>query len=48
MNLAYRLAPQELLTLFHPLRLLVYREEGNVGDTMRGWRNEALLVAQKE
>lgn len=48
MNPAYRLAPQELLTLFHPLRLLVYREEGNVGDTTRGWRNEALLVAQKE
>ena len=47
MNPAYRLAPQELLTLFHPLRILVYREEGNVGDTTRGWRNEALLVAQK-
>jgi SAM-dependent methyltransferase len=48
MNPTYRLALQELLTLFHPLRLLVYREEGNVGDTTRGWRNEALLVAQKE
>ena len=47
-NPAHRLAPQELLTLFHPLRLLVYREEGNVGDTTGGWRNEALLVAQKE
>jgi tellurite methyltransferase len=48
MNPAYRLAPQELLALFHPLRLLVYREEGNVGGTTRGWRNEALLVVQKE
>jgi tellurite methyltransferase len=48
MHPVYRLVPQELLTLFHPLRLLVYREEGNVGDTTRGWRNEALLVAQKE
>lgn len=47
MNPAYRLAPQELLRLFHPLRILVYREEGSVGDTTRGWRNEALLVAQK-
>jgi SAM-dependent methyltransferase len=47
MNPAYRLAPQELFTLFHPLRILVYREEGNVGDTTCGWRNEALLVAQK-
>jgi SAM-dependent methyltransferase len=44
---AYRLAPQELFTLFHPLRILVYREEGSGGDTTRGWRNEALLVAQK-
>jgi len=44
---AYRLAPQELLALFHPLHILVYREEGRVGDTRRGWRNEALLVAQK-
>ena len=46
-NPAYRLAPQELLTLFQPLRVLVYRAEGCVGDTTRGWRNEALLVAQK-
>jgi tellurite methyltransferase len=47
-NPAYRLATQELLTLFHPLRILVYREEGSVGDTTRGLRNEAMLVAQKE
>jgi tellurite methyltransferase len=47
MNPDYRLAPQELLRLFQPLRLRVYREEGSVGDTTRGWRNEALLVAQK-
>jgi SAM-dependent methyltransferase len=47
MNPAYRLAPQELFRLFHPLRILVYREEGSVGDTTRGLRNEALLVAQK-
>jgi 2-polyprenyl-3-methyl-5-hydroxy-6-metoxy-1,4-benzoquinol methylase len=46
-NPAYRLAPQELCTLFHPLRILVYREEGSVGDRTRGLRNEALLVAQK-
>jgi hypothetical protein len=46
-NPAYRLAPQELLTLFQPLRVLVYREEGRVGNTTCGWRNEALLVAQK-
>ena len=46
-NPAYRLAPQELLSLFQPLHVLVYREEGRVGDTTRGWRNEAMLVAQK-
>ena len=47
MNPASRLATQELVTLFHPLRILVYREEGHIGDTTRGVRNEAMLVAQK-
>ena len=46
-NPVYRLAPQELFTLFQPLHVLVYREEGRVGDTTRGWRHEAMLVAQK-
>ena len=46
-NPAYRLAPQELLTLFQPLHVLVYRAEGRVGDTTHGLRNEAMLVAQK-
>lgn len=44
---AYRLVDQELLSLFLPLHLLVYREEGRVGDTTRGWRNEAMFVGQK-
>ncbi|MDH3603276.1 MAG: class I SAM-dependent methyltransferase [Candidatus Tectomicrobia bacterium] len=44
---AYRLAEQELLSLFCPLQLLVYREEGRVGDIARGWRNEAMFVGQK-
>lgn len=43
----WRLADGELLSLFAPLRPLVYREEGLVGDTADGFRNEALLVAQK-
>ncbi len=34
--------------MFRPLRLLVYREEAQVGDLTRGWRNEALFVGQKE
>ncbi|ACL71302.1 methyltransferase domain-containing protein [Thioalkalivibrio sulfidiphilus] len=44
---AFRLAPNELLQLFAPLRLVAYREEGVIGDTSRGWRNEAYLVGVK-
>jgi SAM-dependent methyltransferase len=44
---AYRLAEQELLSLCQPLQLLVYREEGRVGNITRGWRNEAMFVGQK-
>ncbi len=43
----FRLAQNELLELFNPLRLLFYREEGRVGDISYGFRNEAMLVAQK-
>lgn len=46
-NPAYRLEPNELMRLFQPLHIIYYREEGNVGDTRRGFRNEAMLVAQK-
>jgi tellurite methyltransferase len=46
-NPAYRLEPNELLSLFSGLQILVYREEGTVGDTAAGWRNEAMLVARK-
>jgi tellurite methyltransferase len=42
---AFRLADNELLRLFSDLRILAYREEGTVGDTGRGFRNEAMLVA---
>ena len=44
---AFRLADGELLTLFAALRPLVYREEGRVGDLTKGYRDEAMLVAQK-
>lgn len=43
----FRLGIQELLNMFRPLRILVYREEAQVGDLTSGWRNEALLVGQK-
>jgi tellurite methyltransferase len=44
---AYRLADQELLQLFRSLSIVVYREEGRIGDLTRGLRNEAMLVGQK-
>lgn len=46
-NPDYRLGTNELLQLFSGLQVLVYREEGTVGDTSRGWRNEAMLVGRK-
>ncbi len=46
-NPEYLLAENELLSLFAPLCLRVYREEGRCGDAQQGLRNEALLVAQK-
>lgn len=46
-NPAFRLAPNELLALFAGLQVLVYREEGTAGDTARGFRDEALLVARR-
>jgi len=44
----WRLADGELLTMFAPLRPVVYREEGRIGDVGRGFRDKALLVAVKE
>lgn len=44
----WRLADGELLSMFEPLRPLVYREEGRIGDTTRGFRNKAMLVAVRE
>lgn len=46
-NPAYRLAENELLQLFAPLGVRVYREEGLCGDTTQGFRNQAMLVGQK-
>ncbi len=46
-NPAFRLEANELLRLFAPLRILVYREEGRVGDVAQGFRNEAMLVGCK-
>jgi 2-polyprenyl-3-methyl-5-hydroxy-6-metoxy-1,4-benzoquinol methylase len=45
-NLDYLLDKNELLTLFKDFNILVYREEGSVGDKNKGLRNEAMLIAQ--
>ena len=46
-NPAFLLADNELLQLFQSLKVRVYREEGRLGDCRLGFRNEAMLVAQK-
>ena len=47
-NPDYLLAENELLKLFSVLRILVYREEGGVGDVLQGFRHEAMLVGQRK
>ncbi|MGD8957158.1 MAG: class I SAM-dependent methyltransferase [Chromatiaceae bacterium] len=44
---AFRLETNELLRLFPGLILRFYREEGRIGDTGRGFRNHAQMVAQR-
>lgn len=46
-NPDYRLVDGELLAMFAALQVLVYREEGKVGDVNRGFRDEAMMVARK-
>ena len=46
-NSDFRLADNELLQMFASLQIVVYREEGQIGDTTQGFRNEALLIARK-
>lgn len=46
-NPDYLLGPNELLSLLSDLRLMVYREEGRVGDLATGFRNQAMLIGQK-
>lgn len=46
-NPVFLLAKNELLQLFKPLDLLVYRENSVAGDLNVGERNEALFVGQK-
>lgn len=46
-NPDYLLQQNELLRLFQCLTVRVYREEGLEGNQAEGFRNEAMLVAQK-
>lgn len=46
-NPEFLLADNELLSLFARLKLRAYREESLLGDITQGWRNQAMLVAQK-
>ena len=46
-NPDYLLKTNELLNMFQSLTVRVYREEGLLGDTAKGFRGEAMLVAQK-
>lgn len=46
-NPDYLLEVNELLFQFKSLRIIYYREEGNIGDATQGFRNEAMLIAQK-
>ena len=46
-NPDFRLADNELLALFAPLLVRVYREEGRSGDARRGFRNQAMFVGEK-
>jgi tellurite methyltransferase len=45
---SYRLRDNELLELCKTLRVLVYREEGSIGDVQKGLRNEAYFVGRYE
>lgn len=46
-NPDYLLKDNELLALFDTLKVRVYREEALLGDHQMGWRNLAMLVAEK-
>lgn len=46
-NPDYLLKDNELLTMFAGLKVRVYREESLLGSCETGWRNQAMLVAEK-
>lgn len=46
-NENYRLAGNELLQLCRDLHIVLYHEEGLIGNTRQGFRNEAMLIGQR-
>lgn len=46
-DIRFRLRRNELLHLFPTLNVVLYREEDRLGDTHRGFRSEAMLIAQR-
>ena len=46
-NPAFLLKDNELLSLFSSMKVRVYREESVLGNHQKGWRNQAMLVAEK-
>jgi tellurite methyltransferase len=46
-NPDYLLNTNELLTFFNDWKIIHYKEEGKIGDPDKGFRNQAMLIAQK-
>lgn len=46
-NPDYLLDDNELLSLFSPLKIVFYQEQARIGNVMKGYRNQAQLIAQK-
>ena len=46
-NPDYLLDKNELLLFFTDWKIIVYREEGSTGNINNGFRNQAMIVAQK-
>jgi len=46
-NEDFRLADNELLKLFSGMHIILFREEGRIGDLESGLRDEACIIAQK-
>lgn len=46
-NPDFRLGKNELLKMFSNLNLVIYHEEALLGDIHQGFRNEAMIIAQR-